>query len=342
MDRNTIQELLLRFNSPAFHGRLMTDVSMAKCTTMRVGGDASLVIEPKDTSSLIFALRCLQGTSSPFVMGGGSNIIVSDNGFDESVISTRAMDSIQTLPQHEDKSAVSAAHVRCGAGTPMSRLVEYCTEQGLSGIEEFAGLPGTVGGAVYMNARCFGLEISDVLLSADYIPLECAHTKGGTAYGENLPAVLLQHYEMDKSEWQYKVSPFQGMNGIITSATFCLTQCKEAGAIDAIRAKCARYIEERRNKGHFRAPSAGSVFRNDRAFGKPSGALIDEAGLKGFCIGGAQIAPWHGNIIINNGTATECDIAALVKTAHDTVKERTGFDMQCEVVFCGALPSRAK
>lgn len=328
MDDDTIQELLLRFKGSYFNGRVLTNVSMAKCTTMRVGGIAPIVIEPFDISSLLFALRAAKDI---FVMGGGSNVIVSDEGFDMPVISTRALDAIEVLPPVESSGTPPAVPVRCGAGTAMSRLVEYCTEQGLSGIEAFAGLPGTAGGAVYMNARCFGLEVSDVLLSADYVPFPLY---GGDDW-DALPSIPAQHYEMDKSQWQYKVSPFQGMKSIITSATFLLMPCNEEGARDAIAAKCKEYIEKRRSKGHFRAPSAGSVFRNNRAFGKPSGKLIDEAGLKGFCIGGAQIAPWHGNIIINNGTATACDVAALVKAAHDTVKEKTGFDMQCEVVFCG-------
>ena len=100
-----------------------------------------------------------------------------------------------------------------------------------------------------------------------------------------------------------------------------------------LKAACESFIQDRERKGHFKAPSSGSVFKNNRDFGEPSGRLIDEAGLKGAKIGGAQIAPWHGNIIINAGNATCSDIKKLVRLAQEKVKERTGFMLECEVVF---------
>ena len=105
------------------------------------------------------------------------------------------------------------------------------------------------------------------------------------------------------------------------------------GNPESIKKESDSYVEDRRSKGHFKFPSAGSVFKNNRNFGKPSGALVDAAGLKGTECGGAQIAPWHGNFIINRGNATASDIKALVKLAQDKVREQTGFNLECEIIF---------
>lgn len=347
MNSKTLQELSLKFNSAKCN--ILINVDMKKRTTMQTGGIAPLVIESKDVSSLITALRILRDEGVPyFTLGGGSNLIAGDGGFDCAVISTRQLDAIRHTAIGKEKKAT----VTAGAGTSMQRLVEYCTAHCLEGMEQFAGLPGTVGGAVYMNARCFEREISDVLTGADYadgedikedskdVKEETQNNEAKTACYESKISspsnsiILVQHYDMNKRDWSYKVSPFQGKKLVITQASFMARQADE-NMRSKIDERCKGYIEERRAKGHFLAPSSGSVFRNNRAFGKPSGALIDEAGLKGMKIGGAQIAPWHGNIIINTGNASSSDIIALIKAAHDKVQEATGFDMQCEVVFCG-------
>ena len=135
-------------------------------------------------------------------------------------------------------------------------------------------------------------------------------------------------------EWAYKKSPFQSFRSLILSVVFRVEAVGMSGDNErAIRLENEGFREDRRNKGHFRAPSAGSVFKNDRRFGKPSGQLIDEAGLKGLVVGGAQIAPWHGNFIINTGSATAGDIKALVERARTAVMERTGFTLETEIIF---------
>lgn len=205
----------------------------------------------------------------------------------------------------------------------MSSVVDFCTEHVLSGLEVFAGIPGTAGGALYMNTRCFNVSVSDVLVSAEYLDPDSL---------EQIP------YRFSAADWEYKKSPFQSTGRIITKAVFKATQLPET-AKDGIETKCRSYISERVNKGHFRYPSAGSVFRNNRTFGKPSGEIIDEAGLCGYRIGGAQVAPWHGNFIINSGNATETDIRTLVDYIINTVKEKTGFTLQPEIIFCGCSGS---
>ena len=205
----------------------------------------------------------------------------------------------------------------------MAAFVDFCTKKNLSGAEQFAGLPGTVGGAVYMNARCFDRSISDILYSTKYI--EYIKDK---AKMFDLP--------FSASDWDYKKSPFQATQDkaqrYITQATFRLTPAG-ASAHDRISADCKKYIAERVDKGHFKYPSAGSVFKNNHAFGAPSGKLIDDCGLKGLTCGGAQIAPFHGNFIINTGSATAADIHSLVEQVQKAVFEKFGFKLEPEIIF---------
>ena len=205
----------------------------------------------------------------------------------------------------------------------MAALVKFCTENSISGMEQFAGLPGSVGGAVYMNARCFDLSISDRLFSVSWID-----------YSDK--KIKLHQGLFDPSEWDYKKSPFQSSSEkdqlYITQATFRLTPAG-ASAHDRICTDCKKYIAERVDKGHFKYPSAGSVFKNNHAFGAPSGKLIDNCGLKGLTCGGAQIAPFHGNFIINTGSATAADIRTLVSQAQKAVYDKFGFQLEPEIIF---------
>ncbi|MBQ9495122.1 MAG: UDP-N-acetylmuramate dehydrogenase [Treponema sp.] len=304
----SIRQTAEKFNTPHFRGTITLSERMAHRTTMRVGGAAPLFVEPLDESALVFALSVFRECDMPhFVLGGGSNIIVSDSGFEGAVISTYKLN---------DVSLNDNGYVACGAGTPISAVVSFCTEHERAGLEPFAGLPGTVGGALYMNARCFDISISDVLFSADYI--DCTTSSRTT-------------YICNQADWNYKVSPFQKKNCIITRAHF-KTHCDKR---KTIAERCRASINERSAKGHFKYPSAGSVFKNNRAFGKPSGKIIDECGLKGVQIGGAQIAPWHGNFIINTGNAMARDIKQLVEHVQNEVYKQTGFVLEPEIIFCG-------
>jgi UDP-N-acetylmuramate dehydrogenase len=316
---SSIRETAEKFNICGnFRGVVRLSEPMASHTTFKVGGSAPLFIEPADVPSLIFTLRTLKEDAVPyFILGGGSNIVVSDRGFDGAVIFTGGINTITD----------GDGFVTCGAGAPMSSVVDYCTAHALSGLEQFAGLPGTAGGALYMNARCFGVSVSDVLVSAEYVDALTLETVA---------------YRLNPADWDYKKSPFQprgkdslqNAEHIITKVVFRTTAL---GGVqkESIEAECRKYIGERVSKGHFRYPSAGSVFRNNHSFGMPSGSIIDKAGLCGYEIGGAQIAPWHGNFIINRNNATESDIKALVNYIISTVKEKTGFTLEPEIIFCG-------
>ena len=284
---------------------------LSKHSTFRIGGEAGVFIQPEDSISFVRVLAALRSASVRFfVAGGGSNVVFSDDGFDGAVVSTASLCAIRSIPLGGNDVLVT-----CEAGASMAALVSFCAERGFCGVEEFAGLPGTVGGALFMNARCFEKQVSDIFESANYLDSDDFAT-----------------YELNNisSEWDYKVSPFQNSSKIILSARFKLSS---GASKQAIQSQCKKYIEERKVRGHFSYPSAGSVFRNNHDFGAPSGKLIDDCGLKGTKIGGAQIAPFHGNFIINIGGATQKDVKALVELTVNKVKERTGFVLQPEIIF---------
>ncbi len=319
-----------------FRGQIIRDEDLKNHTTMQVGGSAGLFLKPVDEESLTIALNlALESETEFFILGGGSNVIARDGSYDGIVISTEALDSMEALEEpflpgeSGNHSKDGAALVRCGAGCKTADLVEFCASRAMGGMETFAGLPGTVGGAAYMNARCYGTEASSVLHSARYIEFQ-----KNPINSHNFVECKAKIYHNDSSgeDWSYKNSPFSRMNCVITEVTFKV-KAPEPSMKDRIHAECEKYVEDRRQKGHFRAPSAGSVFKNDRNIGVPSGILIDREGLKGLAVGGAQVAPWHGNIIINNGSATGTDIRMLVQQVQDRVRSSTGFTLEPEIIF---------
>ena len=284
----SIRETAEKFNTDDFKGRILFSETMANHTTFRIGGPAPLFIEPFDVPSLRFTLSVLKADAVPyFVLGGGSNIVVSDKGFEGAVVSMSALCDIEAAGEC----------VACGAGASVSSVVSFCTEHTLSRLETFAGLPGSTGGAIYMNARCFDVSVSDVLSEVRYIDDSTLEEKT---------------YRFNAADWDYKISPFQNTQRIVTRAVF----------------KTKKLSEDKKNEIEARCKTCV-------AFGKPSGKIIDEAGLKGMRSGGAQIAPWHGNFIVNTGGATAEDVRALVDRIVEIVRQKTGFTLECEILFCG-------
>jgi UDP-N-acetylmuramate dehydrogenase len=215
-------------------------------------------------------------------------------------------------------------------GTPISDLAEFALSQGLTGLEFAYFLPGTVGGALWMNARCYDRSVSDVLLHTDALcfgeplrgraPDSDVTSAAGRAPGVPFTAASAperRRIPFTPEQWGYKLSPFQRMDAAILGGCFRLAE----GDPSRIRDTMQGYRADREKKGHFLHPCAGSVFKNDRSFGAPTGKLIDQLGLKGRLSGGAQIAPYHGNIIIN--------------LAENEVERKLGFRLQREVILAG-------
>ena len=302
---------------------IQKNVKLSSFTSFKIGGNADIYIRPSSPDELAAALMFIHAERIPAILlGGGSNLLIPDEGIRGAVIHTCRLNKI-LLMESDGKRFVQAE-----AGTLMQDLTEFCAEHGLTGLEDFAGLPGTVGGAVFMNARCYEKSLSDVLFSVSALYFS---EKGCT----------LEEYNCCNEDWGYKKSPFQPSNKqyaaidddrpVIVSAMFRVEQ----GDTILIRKIMESRIADRTSKGHFKLPSAGSVFKNNHAFGKPSGQLIDEAGLRGLQIGDAQVAPWHGNFIVNTGSATARDIVELIEVIQKRVKEKTGFELEPEIIFAG-------
>ncbi|MBO4533198.1 MAG: UDP-N-acetylmuramate dehydrogenase [Treponema sp.] len=314
-------------NHDAFKGDILQNEPLAPKTTFKVGGPADLFIAPQNYYSFQIAMDALlQNDVRFFIMGGGSNIVFADEGFKGAVVCTSKFSDTAYYPPSNISKEFGKIELKkgqtlitCFSGTPMAALVKFCTENSISGLEQFAGLPGSVGGAVYMNARCFDLSISDRLFSVSWMD-----------YSKE--KISLEQQLLDPSEWAYKKSPFQSGKKFITTATFLLTQ-KNASEQPQIQTECKKYIAERVNKGHFKFPSAGSVFKNNRSFGKPSGQIIDEAGLRGYTIGGAKVADFHGNFIVNVKDAKAAQIKELVEYVQAQVQQKYGFSLESEIIF---------
>ncbi|MGI5085717.1 UDP-N-acetylmuramate dehydrogenase [Treponema putidum] len=311
-------------NTPLFQeGSIEFDKTLKPLTAYKIGGNAEAFFCPKNEEHLKEALIFLLKNKIPVsLIGGGANILVSDKGFRGVLISLKNLNKIEIIGESENKIFVKA-----GAGVLTDNLTKWAVKNSLSGLECFGGLPGNVGGAVFMNARCYDVSISDRLKSVKYILAD----DGKTEFAE---------YKYNPSDWGYKVSPFQqnpisteirNNRKIVISAVFTLTY----GIKEEIAAKTEEKIQDRISKGHFKAPSAGSTFKNNRTFGQPSGKLIEDAGLKGLCEGGAQVAPWHGNFIINKKDASASDVKILIEKVQKNVKDKTGFLLEPEVIFAG-------
>jgi UDP-N-acetylmuramate dehydrogenase len=294
--------------------------SMAEHCTFKVGGPADCFIRPSGEGFPAFIAALIPAARDAavpvFFLGGGANILVASAGIRGIIIDTGSWTG---ETGHRQKEGL----LEFRAGTSLDSAAEIAADAGLPGLEFLAGMPGSIGGAVWMNARCYGREIADVLFETEIIDFSGAK-----------PEIL--RLPANKSEFGYKFSPFQRRDVLILSAAFQLTLGKDAHkSADQIRAEMDVHRADREAKGHYRYPSAGSVFKNNPAFGKPSGKIIDELGLCGLSKGGAQVAPWHGNMIINTGGASAEDIRSLIDEVADKVKAATGFAFEPEVLFIG-------
>ena len=279
---------------------------MSRHTSFRVGGPADLYVKPRtaDEASRIVSL-CAADSVPCFLLGGGTNILVADKGIRGIVIDMTGL----------DRCEVGGTRVSALGGASISRVSELARDSGLAGLEFAYSLPGSVGGAVWMNARCYDAEMSDILEYVEYVD------ERGIAHRE----------EIDRSQWSYKLSPFQAGGKMILGAGMRLTP----GDPGKIAALMSDHRADRERKGHFLFPCAGSVFKNNRSFGAPTGKIIDSLGLKGRRMGGAQVAPFHGNIIINTDNARARDVESLILAIEEEVERRLGLRLEREVLLVG-------
>ena len=275
------------------------DVPLSELTSFRVGGKARFVVRPQTYEMIndIVSFAKTNGIRS-MLLGKGTNVLASDRGFDGIIIRFDA-------PLHEPEFRGTSVIACCG--TSMSVLARETIRHGLMGMERLCGIPGTVGGACAMNAGAYGAEIKKILKRIRIL-------RNGTD----------EWVDVKDGDLGYRRSAFTFPETIALEVEFCLVP--DDGTAYETMHDC---MERRRRKQPLELPSAGSTFK--RPEGYFAGALIEQCGLKGFSIGGAQVSEKHAGFIVNIGGATEADISALIKYVQDVVKERTGVELEPEI-----------
>lgn len=294
--------------------RIHANASLAPLTTFRVGGPAEWLLETRNSEEVLTALRLAHDAGVAVTMlGGGSNVLVADAGVRGLVI----------RPRGGDVQRIDDGHVRAEASVTINGLVRWLIVHAAAGLEEWAGTPGTVGGAVFGNAHFGGRLIGELIAGARLA------RRDGTAI--DVPASAL--------EFGYDRSRLQTSGEVLLSAVFRV----HPGDPAAMRAIARRSLAFRKGTQPLDTPSAGCIFQNpdrDRDAvpdGMPwsAGALVDRAGLKNASIGGARVSPAHGNFIVNDGTATARDVRRLIENCRQAVRERFGVDLREEIVYLG-------
>lgn len=287
-------------------GAVRRDEPLARHTTFRIGGPAALLIECDTISDLAATTTVLaeEGVAS-VVLGKGSNVLASDEGYEGAVI---------TLGRDFKRHALEGEHLKSGSGVMLAAVVQDTFKAGYSGLEFAVGIPGTVGGALAMNAgtrdKWIGTNVESVTL---YVP------------GSGLTAL-----RGPEIAWAYRRSGLQS-RGIIVETCLRVT----AGDEDHIRKAMEASLRRRKRTQPLSLPSAGSIFTNPP--GESVGRLIDALGLKGTRIGGAQISEIHGNFIVNTGHAKASDVVALVQLIVNSVRDTHGIELKPEIRFLGSF-----
>ena len=278
---------------------------MKNYTSFKGGGPAELFLSPEDAGQTAKLVRFCEKEEIPvFVLGKGSNLLVSDRGIKGAVIYTGKQCGISLTDENT---------VRAQSGASLAQLCTFALENSLSGLEFAYGIPGTVGGAVFMNAGAYGGEMKDVLLNSEYVSTD------GTS-GE---------LDNDAMELSYRHSAYENSNLVITAASVRLAPADR----NEIKSTMNDILARRKEKQPLEYPSAGRTFK--RPEGNFAGALIEQCGLKGVSVGGAQVSEKHAGFIINRGGATAADILSLIKHVQARGKAQTGVSLETEIRLIG-------
>jgi len=283
--------------------QFLENESLKKHTTFKVGGNAKYVAMPATKEQAALLLEFLKRENiNYYIIGRGSNVIFKDSGFDGVIIKTTNMQQIDFV----DETTVYAA-----AGVPLNVLCKELQEHSLEGLEFCYGIPGNVGGGLFMNAGAYGGEISNAVYEVEYIDENCE----------------VKTIAVSECEFSYRHSVFQQKNWLITGCTFKLKR----GDKDKILSFMEDIMQRRIDKQPLDKPSAGSSFK--RPVGYFAAALIEQCGLKGCSVGGAQVSEKHSGFIINMGDATCSDIVALAEHVEKVVLEKTGVAIEKEMII---------
>lgn len=279
---------------------------MSKHTTFKIGGAADILIEPEDIECLLGVLEALKKNNVPFfIMGNGSNLLVGDRGVRGAVIK---------ISNSMSAASVDGEYIDAEGGIKLSRLANIAQSASLTGLEFASGIPGTLGGALFMNAGAYGGEMKDVIKSVTYLDIKSGEIK--TISG-------------NECDFGYRHSIFSEIDAVVISARLKLSN----GDGKEIRATMNELAAKRNDKQPIDKPSAGSTFK--RPEGHFAGTMIQDCGLKGYKIGGAEVSEKHAGFIINAGGATAKDVRNLIEYVQDTVDDKFSVRLEPEVKFVG-------
>ena len=283
--------------------RITPEVSLKDYITFRFGGPCRALINVNSAMSAAELLRYMKQNNIKYgILGRGSTVLVSDEGFDGVIL---------LFGSDFARIEVKGNSIRCDAGVLLASACVRAQQLGLTGMENLFGIPGTVGGALYMNAGAYGSEMKDVVVSAEYIDEDCT----------------IKTINKDDMQLSYRSSFFSGSDRVITSVTMELA----SGDPDEIKAAMSECMAKRSSKQPLDYPSAGSTFK--RPEGSYASLLIDQCGLKGLTCGGAMVSEKHSGFVINKGYATCADVLELCEKVKKVVKEKTGFQLELEPVI---------
>lgn len=275
---------------------------MALHTTFKIGGPARLAVSPKNENEISEVIKkCKEENVRYMVVGNGSNLLVADEGIDAVVILLGK--------EFGEVKLIDDTTIFAEAGAPLMKVCRFALENGLTGLEFAYGIPGSCGGGAFMNAGAYGGELGDVMFRCDHIDQD---GNKGSLEGDDLKLA-------------YRHSAYYENGCVITGAYFKMQKADK----EEIKAKMNDYMSRRRDKQPLEYPSAGSTFK--RPEGNFAGALIEQCGLKGTSVGGAEISTKHAGFVINKGGATCKDVLDLCKKVADTVKAEKGIDLEMEV-----------
>jgi UDP-N-acetylmuramate dehydrogenase len=287
-----------------FRGKLLENEPMARYTTWRLGGPARYLALPADTEDVVRALELAHDRGLPWVVVGlGSNLLVKDGGFPGVVI---------RMGKGLDRFEMKGATAIVGAGMPTPILARRTAEAGFVGVERFVGIPGTVGGGIFMNAGCHGAEFAEIVTEVTVLD----------ARGK------VKQLARKQISFKYRSS---NIEGVVLEAKLGLGE-ESPAKLKELQAKLFRW---RKAGTPFDQPCCGSTFTNPSGSPKSAGTLIDECGLKGFTIGGAQVSTMHANYIINKGTATASDVLKVIDHIRKTVAKKTSITLELECKIIG-------
>lgn len=307
------REIIQKLERILGEDRILQKEPMSRHCSFRTGGPADLFLRVGTEEQLIESLSLLKGSGVPvFLLGRGTNILVGDRGYRGAIV-TLTPDPAAAREDQFAQVSVEGNLLIAGAGATLQKAALTARDHGLAGFEFAAGIPGSVGGGVVMNAGAYGGELADSIRAATLV------TEDGTAKGFSAPQL----------EMGYRTSILKRISAVVTGAVFEL----EPGDKDEISAKITELAKKRSEKQPLEYPSAGSTFK--RPEGYFAGKLIQDAGLRGYAVGDAQVSEKHCGFVINRGEATSSQIRELIERVQERVYENSGVRLEREVIFLG-------